>query len=363
MGHFPIKQRIIDLYVMKYLYRKYKNESKNNIDKYSKFKNNRKTILFGVPTHGNLGDHAIAYASKKFIQEMFPDRVYFEFGITEIYQNYYAIKSMINEDDIIFFTGGGNMNDIYWYEEWTRRGLVKEFKDNHIISLPVTARFSNSAFGNFEKEKSAQAYKTSKKMLFLAREQYSYDFIRSNFSKEVKLVPDIVLSLRNVNKESTRSGIAVCLRDDLEASINQSRKDEFLLKLKKMYGNIDFISTINDEPVSNKDREYVLIQKWEEFSKYNLVITDRLHGMIFCAITQTPCIVLPNNDGKIKSSYQVWLKDFSNILFFDELDFNSIGDNINDLLVEENKGENEFHKIDITFRQLEKYIVSEFIKE
>lgn len=43
------------------------------------------------------------------------------------------------------------------------------------------------------------------------------------------------------------------------------------------------------------------INKYIKFRECELVITDRIHGMIFAAITGTPCIALSNY--KIKGTY------------------------------------------------------------
>ena len=54
-----------------------------------------------------------------------------------------------------------------------------------------------------------------------------------------------------------------------------------------------------------------------EIGKRKLVITDRLHGMIFCAITGTPCIVFSNYNHKVKGSLK-WLEHLNYIRFLDD---------------------------------------------
>lgn len=54
----------------------------------------------------------------------------------------------------------------------------------------------------------------------------------------------------------------------------------------------------------------------QEFASAKLVITDRLHGMIFAALTQTPCIVLGNYNHKVKGTYE-WLQELPYICFAD----------------------------------------------
>ena len=47
----------------------------------------------------------------------------------------------------------------------------------------------------------------------------------------------------------------------------------------------------------------MLMKKWSVFAGAQLVVTDRLHGMIFSLIMGTPCIVLGNNHHKVKATY------------------------------------------------------------
>ena len=44
-----------------------------------------------------------------------------------------------------------------------------------------------------------------------------------------------------------------------------------------------------------------------------LVVTDRLHCMIFCAVTGTPCIAFDNSNKKISGVYKMWLGDLNYI--------------------------------------------------
>ena len=58
-----------------------------------------------------------------------------------------------------------------------------------------------------------------------------------------------------------------------------------------------------------------MVNKLRQFSSAEFVITNRLHGMLFSIITQTPVIALDNVTGKIKSLYNTWLKHFSTVRF------------------------------------------------
>ena len=66
--------------------------------------------------------------------------------------------------------------------------------------------------------------------------------------------------------------------------------------------------TVVGRQISPDQREGEVLSKLEEFSSAELVITDRLHGMIFCAVTGTPCIVINSKSPKVRGCYQ-WICD------------------------------------------------------
>ena len=69
--------------------------------------------------------------------------------------------------------------------------------------------------------------------------------------------------------------------------------------------DINITDTIVDFPFSQKMRGKVLENKLNEFKKAKLVLTDRLHGMIFAAITGTPCVAMDNYNHKVRGVYQL----------------------------------------------------------
>lgn len=139
-------------------------------------------------------------------------------------------------------------------------------------------------------------------------------------ANKVKLVPDIVLSLGENEKENiARENILICLRDDKENFIDINKKKECIEELEIKYKNVIFQDThIGKENVTLEKRSERLNDMLNQFRKSKIVITDRLHGMIFSVITNTPCIVFKNSNHKIEQTYKNWLKGTKNLFFMEE---------------------------------------------
>ncbi|OQJ72324.1 hypothetical protein BMS77_04385 [Leuconostoc pseudomesenteroides] len=69
--------------------------------------------------------------------------------------------------------------------------------------------------------------------------------------------------------------------------------------------------------ITGKNRMVYLKQIWDSFRESELVITDRLHGLIFAFITGTPVVAFDNSTHKIKNSYFDWLFRFENVQYID----------------------------------------------
>ena len=306
--------------------------------KFIKYKNKRKIFYCSTPIHGNMGDQAIALATYKFLQKNYPTYEIIEVEKDQIYKYIKAIKESINKDDLIFIHGGGNMGNWYPDEEYARRLIIETFKENKIISMTQTICFSNDESGKQELEKTKRIYNSHPNLTLLARENKSYEIMKKIFNCKVLLVPDIVFSLEGL-LESTekRVNIMTCLRGDRE-SYWGSKSKIFLNDLKSKYDNVFEYDTVIPDIVRANVREGKLNEMWSKFFSSKLVITDRLHGMIFAFITKTPCIVLRSADNKVIESYS-WIKDVNYIRYVESIDLNKISAIIDELLnikVEEN---------------------------
>ncbi|MCI9064022.1 MAG: general stress protein, partial [Clostridia bacterium] len=297
---------------------------------------------------GNIGDLAIAIAEKKFIEDNLPQCEYIEIEYNEEFEK---IKKSISTDDVILLTGGGNLGDEYMYYEERRRRVIEAFPNNKIIIMPQTVYFNDTEKGRQELEKTRKIYSSHKYLTVVTREKVSFNTMKREFPNvNTILTPDIVMYLKET-KDEKRNGAIMAMRDDKEKTLNIEDVEMIKSKLLKKFNNITMTDTHLGEGLylNQEMREKAFFEKLDEFRKAELVITDRLHGMIFAAITSTPCIALGNYNYKIESSFD-WLKDQNYIKFL-----NNIND-IEDAIIELTSKNNYRYNNDFALKEYKKIL-------
>lgn len=285
-----------------------------DIMNYKKNQSNPVFLIF-TPEHHNLGDHAIAYAEKKILDEL--NLPYFEVTNKQLEMlNYYKFMSVFN-GAMILITGGGNLGSLWTWIENINREIIKNNPDSLIVILPNTIYYGKSEDDLVYLEESKKIYNSHKYLYMYAREKASYEYMKGIYNN-VKLIPDMVLSLK-YSSNALRNGCILCLRDDREAVLSDDSKEIIKNIADRLFDkNVLYSDTVIDYPVAVCNRRSELIKKLYTFSSSQLVITDRLHGMIFAAITGTNCIVLDSKSPKLRGCYE-WIKHLDYIRFVDDI--------------------------------------------
>ena len=116
-----------------------------------------------------------------------------------------------------------------------------------------------------------------------------------------------------------RKGVVISLRRDLEKTRTDAQEEAVISFAETEFNrNIRFLDTDKDYNITSNDRKVEISQFFNEYRSAELVITDRLHGMIFSAITGTPCIVINSRSPKVKGCYE-WIKNLDYIKFCDDV--------------------------------------------
>lgn len=282
-------------------------------------------FLFQTPTHTNIGDHAIAEAEIQFLKRHFPNYTVIE--INQSLQVYFPrfMQGKIDKSDVILLHGGGNLGNEYMYEEYLRRIVLEAFPQHKIIIFPQTIYYSEDELGRNELAITQRILSHCSSAILIAREKVSFELMKRYFpAATVLLTPDIVLSMDLRETHLNRSGILMVLRSDAERILtNGFRKklDETITKYSKSitYSDMHYHKGVSGQA----GRDEVLGFKFAQFKSAELVITDRLHGMVFAAITGTPCIAFSNYNQKVSGTYE-WIKELNYISFVEDMEISKI---------------------------------------
>ena len=135
---------------------------------------------------------------------------------------------------------------------------------------------------------------------------------------KVKYLPDTAMCSKYCYKDPKRANrVLLCLRDDRERILDSKEIENLLITNGIDY---DISSTVIKKVVRKYSREKEIVKKLKEFSEYSLIITDRLHAMVFCFLTKTPCIAFDNKSQKVSGVYE-WIKDCNYVLVLNASDF------------------------------------------
>jgi pyruvyl transferase EpsI len=265
----------------------------------------RKAFLFVAPDYGNLGDHAIAQSEHTF----FADRLGME--LVEIPTNRYkefaeVARHSIKPGNLVLITGGGFLGSLWPNTEQMSRQVVEQYPDNPIVILPQTLYWEKSKHADAEAKRTREVYEAHKNLTICARDHKSFSLVREYYPNcRVILVPDMVLSRywdEFFALNSVRSGAVLCLKQDRESILECDDKTRLCYIGETLCGGSSITDTYRKEPIRLPKRLSLLREKLNEFRSASLCITDRLHGVIFSAITSTPCVALSNCNHKLRES-------------------------------------------------------------
>lgn len=278
-------------------------------------------FLILTPQHSNLGDHALALSELTILKKQNLYVIEITGKELNIILKYPFLLKRLIKNKPIFFNGGGYIGTLWYEAEVMLRKIVKLFSKNKIIIFPQTVYFEDSEYGKNELKNSVNLYGLKNDMTMMAREKTSFEMLKSSFKNEIILMPDMVLFLKPVVLNCARNGVLTIFRNDIEKTMQENEKEQIVEYLFEKYEKV-IMSDMNykNEILLPRDREKALNEKFKQFFSSELVVTDRLHGMIFSVITGTPCIVLNSKSPKVKGVYDWLLKDCPYVLFMDVFD-------------------------------------------
>lgn len=315
-------------------------------------------FIFLVPDYGNIGDLAIGYAQQKFLEDNLPGYDVFSIPVANTYKYLRHIKKHIKDGDVIFLVGGGSFGDLYPKADFGRVFLTQYFRKNKICFFPQTMVFRDTEYGRQRLAATRKAFDATDDLTLVAREKQSYAAMNQQFSNEVLLSPDIVFSLLSdmqAKETAAREGIVFTLRADEEKFVAKEKEDALIDFVKTNYTQVTFRdTTVEPAQFDFSKKDFYIRDTLDLYRNSQLVVTDRLHGMIFAYITGTPCIVLPNSNHKIKGTYDDWLADCNYITLLSDVDLATVEKTIARYLSPDFKS--NYASLKMEFTALKKYL-------
>ncbi len=293
-------------------------ERKRIKKKYHLQRGKRNIVIWGTPNHDNLGDYAIAEAEKVLFHRYAPECNLFCVDMTDSVRDMNVLKKLLKAEDMMILTGGGNLGNQYMDDERIRRNVIQNFPHCRVVLFPQTMYFTPDEEGIKEQRQTREIYNAHKDLWMAARDKKSYNDMKELFSCQVRLLPDVVLTMKPF-EPMHRQGALLVLRSDLESTLNEEKRDTLKRLLKDKYGLVKETDTTTTNIPKHTEIQEMLMAKWKEFQQAQLIVTDRLHGMIFAALAQTPCIVLSNYNHKLRETWR-WLRHLDYVVYLENGD-------------------------------------------
>lgn len=269
------------------------------------YKSKKCIYILGTEDFGNLGDLKIGLSILDFLNRNFADYKIKEITYRMFESQYINLKRFVKKSDIIILTGGGNTGDLYDWQEKLRQRVIETWPENKKILFPQSVYYTNTSKGKNQFNHDQQLFTRQNNFIIATREQYSYDLITDSFNCRCIFVPDIVLSsAQHEALMPQKPIITFSMRSDIERALNNEQFDQLNKAAKNICNHIKYRNLQLEYNVSAEKREAYINYFFDEFASSRLIITDRLHGMIFSAVTGTPCIVMDNSYHKIKGAYE-----------------------------------------------------------
>lgn len=271
-----------------------------------------RVFVFGTPDHENMGDSAIVLAEMRFLKSVGIDECRVkEITVTEYFRFKRHVDQSFNSSDVICWHGGGNMGNLWPSEERFRQQMLRSHLRIPVVFFPQTIDYSEQREEYELLDESYVVYNNRRDLTLIAREVPSYNTMLQLYpDTPVLLTPDIVLSATAKDfcvESQLRQGILLCMRTDIERSLSDDECNAIEKIVNQKNLPCVYTDMYSNCPVTKQNRAECVRAKMQEFAGAKLVITDRLHGMVFAAITGTPCIAFSNNNHKVKGTYE-WIR-------------------------------------------------------
>ncbi|WP_169795319.1 polysaccharide pyruvyl transferase family protein [Kribbia dieselivorans] len=288
-----------------------------------------KVALLGIPRHRNLGDSMIAGGTLALLRRMNVEVVY----LSDLAGLDLKVLHALPQDLPVLFLGGGNLGDLYPYEEESRLRVIATDPDRRYVVLPQTIHFENTD----AVERSARVYSSAPDLTLLVRDRRSQAFAEEAFPHvEAVWSPDHALGWTPTVRPSHMRRPRVVARRDEEAMHQDrdapaddwtwSRLNHLAWRAATGTGSVArrLPSTAPTVWVASKaaaSQTGVNLRAAEKIaSNSSAIATNRLHAHILSCLSGVPSFVADNSYGKVKGIFDEYSGGFTTANWCEDLD-------------------------------------------
>jgi exopolysaccharide biosynthesis predicted pyruvyltransferase EpsI len=282
-----------------------------------------RVALLDVPTHMNVGDHAITLGELTALRR----------GGYDIAHISAASDAPVDriadrlDDAVVLLHGGGNLGDFWPEHQRYREAVLRAFPDRPVVQLPQSLWFEDSA----TLETAKRAFDGHPNFTLLIRDEEGLEFAQRHFTCRVRLCPDSALALGPLARPSAPSQEVVCLaRYDHERTAEQDEAAPSIVSVdwprtldRWEYMLRDFALAGTRRFVKGGGRtlplERALVQgAYERLARRRVdhglrllsagerVVTDRLHAHLLSLLLGIPHVVADTRSGKVHDYIETW---------------------------------------------------------
>ena len=305
----------------------------------------------------------IAAAEKNYIKDYFCGKEIFEIP-TEVFLHYERfIFENAREDNYVFITGGGWMGSLWPEDEMNLQHMIAAFSKNKTTILPQTIYFDKEDTTGCDLLKSANdIILKAHDLRICVRDLSSYHYAIDNIqlsAERVMIAPDMALYYRDTSKDiKPQKRVGLYLRKDRE----KVSEEEVLAHINRLLGDMGYDFYVSDTMYSRMipiwQRDKLIEETISNMKRCQIIVTDRLHAMIYATIANRICVVFNNKTGKVNGVYSKWLNWNKNILYLDDVSFDVIDSRIKGLINQSPENKNVIDILKPEFDKLKKFITA-----
>ena len=286
----------------------------------------RPIALVNFPNHHNPGDNAIWLGTLAVLQRL---RVPVGYASNWSCFSKTALREAVGDGPLLL-NGGGTFGDLYAGQEGLREHVLEHCTDRRIIQLPQSIWFEQQQ----NRDRLRRLCVAHPAFTLLVRERQSFDIAQRWFDVPALLCPDLAFGLGPLHEEASPERPLLWIgRRDREAVerapppaalpvldwLDAPLEDGMSPATRRIFRfNGRLLALLRAHPRQIRRRWALLAWTFRPLAEAwlrrgtrllrsaDVVITDRMHAHILAIMLGVPHVVLDNNYGKTRSTFETW---------------------------------------------------------